>query len=130
MTAIADDTTAFKCCTVCGCTWDSLRDFVTDSTLRVDGYQACFANPQAGLVMVTHCEDHCGTTLGLMVGALRPLYDGPEHQESYYGREPCRELCLRHNILEECDVDCEMAWARTALQWLRRHALPPHLSER
>lgn len=24
-------------------------------------------------------------------------------------------------------ADCDMAWVRSALQWLRKHELPPHL---
>ena len=120
----------FKSCRVCGEVWRDISDFILDPALRVEGYQACFANPPMGLVMVTHCNDDCGTTLAIKAQELKALYNGPEHLQRHTGGERCHSYCLQHNILEECDVDCDMAWARQALQWLRRRQLPPHMSER
>ncbi len=117
----------FKQCRVCGESWAEIHDFVTDLSLRVEGYQASFLQPAHGLVMVTHTREHCGNTLAVRVDCLKALYEGPEHLALHTGTEPCRALCLRHNLLEECDADCEMAWARIALQWLRNHQLPPHM---
>lgn len=127
--AVAHRLDEFKRCTVCEKTWIDLRDFMTDPELRVEGYQACFLDPAAGLVLVTHCREDCGTTLSIRVEALKVLYDGPEHLERYTGTEQCNTFCLLRNMLEECDVHCEMAWARKALQWLRRREIPAHMSE-
>ena len=127
MSAVAEETSEFKHCKVCGERWADIFTFIVDPHLKVDGYQACFYDPDLGLVLVTHTADECGTTLAIRVGALRALYDGPEQLQRHTGREECHEYCLQHNILEECDVDCELAWARTALQWLRRRELPPHM---
>lgn len=130
MVATVERIRVFKRCSLCGKVWPQLADLVVDRDLQVTGYQACFVDPQMGLILVTHRVEGCGTTLALRVDTLRDLYDGPEHAESRTGQEFCRGYCLRHNILEECDVDCEMAWARTVLQWLRKHELPPHMIER
>ena len=130
MLATAERRTVFKRCTVCEKTWHSIRDLVTDPALRLDGYQACFARPEMGLLLVTHEVPCCGTTLALVVRSLRPLYDGPKYTERRTGEEKCRGYCLKHNILEECDVDCELAWVRSVIQWLRNHELPPHILNR
>ena len=128
MSATAKQLAEFKSCRVCGKKWDSLLDFVVDPLLRVEGYQAGFTDPNKGLIMVTHCEDGCGTTLAVQAELLKDLYDGPEHLERFTGKEPCRRYCLQRHLLQECDVHCDMAWVRHALQWLRNHELPPHIS--
>lgn len=127
MVEAAERAKAFKHCTLCNRRWDELADLVIDPSLKVEGYQACFVRPEMGLVLLTHCMDDCGTTLALRVKHLRGLYDGPRYTERRTGQERCRGYCLQHNVLEECDVDCELAWMRTALQYLRRHELPPHM---
>lgn len=129
MNAIAERLEHFKSCAVCGKSWRDLREFLLDEQLRVEGYQACFIKPSAGLVMVTHCAESCGTTLAISAESLKELYDGPEHLERLTGTIPCHGYCLRQHLLEECDVHCDMAWVRTALQWLRRKDLPPHMKE-
>ncbi|MGI5816921.1 MAG: hypothetical protein ACOX9R_02370 [Armatimonadota bacterium] len=130
MVQTTERTGVFKQCSLCGHRWADLADVVVDRDLKVTGYQACFVSPEMGLVLMTHCVEDCGTTLALRVKALRELYDGPQYTELRAGQESCREYCLQHNILEECDVDCELAWMRSVLQYLRRHELPPHLRRR
>ena len=117
----------FKHCTMCGTSWRDLAEFVTDFQLRVEGYQACFPQPDLGLVMLTHRADGCGTTLAVAAAELRPLYDGPEFTEHRVGQEDCEKHCLQVKDIEECDVECDMAWIRTVMQYLRRHELPAHM---
>lgn len=127
MLAATERTDAFKQCTVCGKVWPDIRDMVLDPELQVDGYQACFTDPQLGLILLTHRAPDCGNTLALVIKTLRVLYAGPVYSERQTGLEPCRDYCLRRNILEECDAECELAWARTVLQYFRRHELPLHM---
>lgn len=68
----------FKQCPVCGALWLDYRDFVTDPTLPVEGYQACLVSSEYGMVLLTHQAEGCGTTRGVRTGHLRVLYDGPE----------------------------------------------------
>jgi len=122
------DPTPFKRCPLCGAVWPDCRDFVTDLTLQVEGYQACLVGSDYGMILLTHRAEGCGTTLGVRTAHLKVLYDGPEWPERMTGLEPCRLFCLNWEILEECTVQCELAWVRQVLQWLRRHELPPHLN--
>ena len=116
----------FKQCTLCGTVWQCLRDFVTDADLRVEGYQACFEDPAAGLILVTHEREGCSTTLAVPAAELRGLHDGPVWTERRTGLDDCLRLCLDKGRLEECTADCALAWVRSVLQWLRRHEWPPH----
>jgi hypothetical protein len=118
---------AFKTCPLCGARWADYREFVTDAALQVEGYQACLPNPDYGMILLTHTVEGCRTTLGVMAASLRVLYDGPDWPERKTGLEACQLHCLNPKDLEECTVDCELAWVRHVLQWLRRHELPPHL---
>ena len=119
--------TPFKQCPLCEATWVDLSDFVTDLCLRVDGYQACFPDPEWGLILLTHEADHCGTTLAVRATFLKVLHDGPFWSEHRTGLDDCLRLCLDQGRLEECTAECDMAWVRAVLQWLRRHELPPHV---
>ncbi len=121
------DGAPLKTCSKCGLVWVTLRDLVLDGSIEVNGYQAGFDDPDCGLVLVTDKVTHCRTTLGIEVGQLRPLYDGPGYTQRRTGTEQCHGYCLHHEQLELCDADCELAWARQALQWLRLHKLPPHM---
>lgn len=112
----------------CGAVWESYRDFATDPNLSVVGYQPLFDDPCRGWILVTHAVQGCWTTVGVRVGRLRALYDGPEWPDIKLGTEECRELCVVEGKLDECDAECSMAWIRTVMQCLRRHELPPHLS--
>ncbi len=118
---------SFKECAMCGRSWADLSEFVLDIELRVDGYQACFLKPEMGLVLVTHEVEGCGTTLAVRATLLRSLYDGPEYTQRRTGQAVCSGACLRMNRVEECEADCDMAWVRTVMQYLRRHELPPHI---
>ena len=116
-----------KCCSHCEHVWRGYVEFIGDESLAVNGYQACFENPERGYVLCTHQVPGCGTTIAVPVVELRPLYDGPQYTRRQTGLERCRRFCLERGPLEECDVECDMAWARRVLQYLRRHALPEHL---
>jgi hypothetical protein len=112
---------------MCQTTWADLQEFVTDHRLRVEGYEACFLTPDWGLILLTHRTAGCGTTLAVRAVVLKPLHNGPFWTERMTGLEECLRLCLDKGRLEECTAECEMAWIRSALQWLRRHELPPHM---
>ncbi|HJN16810.1 MAG TPA: hypothetical protein QGH10_14995 [Armatimonadota bacterium] len=121
------DDTCFKRCTSCGLVWADVQDFVTDPDLRVEGYQACFVDPHLGLILLTHDTAGCGTTVGIRASSLRPFYSGPEYSERPTGGDSCPSHCHNRNQLETCTAECDMAWARDVLQYLRRREVPPHV---
>lgn len=122
---MSDECILFKQCPLCDFQWQTFAAFVVDEALQVEGYQACPPEPDCGVILLTHDVDGCQTTLGIRAGDLRPLYVGPYWPERQMGLEPCRRLCLDPNNIEECTAECDLAWVRHALQWLRRHELPP-----
>lgn len=117
----------FKTCSKCAYVWVSLRDVVVDEAIEVNGYQASFEAPEEGLVLVTHNAGQCQTTLAMVARELRPLYDGPDYPERKALTDECSRHCLYEGKLEVCEAECDMAWVRRALQYLRRHELPPHM---
>ena len=121
------DPTPFKQCSLCAATWQVYQDFVTDPELQVEGYQACFDDPDEGLILVTHRVKGCGTTLALRAKVFKRLYGGPWWPERRTGLADCLRLCLDKGRLEECTAECALAWVRQAIKCLRRHELPAHL---
>jgi hypothetical protein len=62
----------FKVCPLCGKVWRGRREFLSDQSLVLNGYQwnvkkALRGEHSQGLLIFTHRVKHCGTTL-----ALRP----------------------------------------------------------
>ena len=85
------------------------------------------ADPEWGLILLTHETEDCRTMLAVKAVTLKVLHPGPFWPERKTGLDGCLRLCLDKGRLEECTAECDMAWVRAALQWLRRHELPPHM---
>lgn len=114
----------FKTCSSCGTTWQSMKQFLEDKELVVEGYQASFSDSMDGLFLMTHsCED-CGSTLALKTGLFRELYHGPEFTEHRTNMPGCDGHCLNENDLEPCDQECDMRWVRDVLQMLKNYGAP------
>ena len=114
-------------CSRCGVKWEDIIEIIQDPLLQVEGYQATFVEPKNGLILITHHSDNCGTTLALVVADLKCLDNSDEIFTRNNGLDGCDGLCLLENKLEDCNAPCDMAWVRHAIQWLRKHQLPPHL---
>jgi hypothetical protein len=117
----------FKQCSLCGTVWPEFRDFVTDPTVRVVGYQPNSIDPELSLILVSHNTPDCHTTLGVRLSVLRGLWDGPQWAERGMGLDGWISPGSGEPRPEEWRVEGEMAWVRQVLEWLRRHELPPHL---
>lgn len=114
-------------CSRCNAEWEDIVKIILDPMLQVEGYQASFVEPKDGLILITHQVDGCGTTLALVVEDLKCLDNCDEIFNRNTGLEGCEGLCLMENRLEDCTAPCDMAWVRHAIQWFRKHELPPHL---
>jgi hypothetical protein len=119
----------FKQCSMCQHTWESLQALVEDESLTLTGYQACFQNPDQGLILLTHEAEGCGTTLAIGTGRFKCLYHGPEYHEHATLTEPCPRLCIQEGNWEICPVECDMAWVRQVFQYLRSHRVPADEAE-
>ena len=67
---VAHDTGLFKRCSLCGWEWQTREDFLTDSTLSLNGYQGSIRRLRMGemgrgLLLFTHRREECGTTLAV-----------------------------------------------------------------
>jgi hypothetical protein len=118
---------------MCEASWPGVRELALDPSISLCGYQANFSAPKDGWVLVTHLTPSCGTTFGLKVAILATLYHGPYHTERKTGSAECESLCLDQSRIEECEAECDMAWVRRAMQYIRRHEWPeaqtPEVSE-
>jgi hypothetical protein len=115
---------SYKKCSGCGKEWDTIADIVTDHSLRVNGYQACFGNPDEGAFLLTHTAEICRSTLAIRAGDLRALYEGPEYHEIRNGKPDCPKYCRDMQHLETCESACGLHWIRVVLQYLIQHELP------
>ena len=104
----------FKRCTLCGYVWATREVFLSDPTLRLNGYQAFLEDLILGLFLFTHGS--CGTTLAIEAKDFADLYDGPIFEQRLTGTDKCRGYCLSREELGACPNECECAWVREVLQ--------------
>lgn len=114
----------FKVCNMCGFEWKTVEEFVLDTNLRVNGYQAKLSEADEGLYILTHECPSCLTSLSVTVGSLSSLYSGERHPELMFMSPECEGHCFKEDDLEACVVACSMRWAREVLQYLKNHKLP------
>ena len=114
----------FKVCDKCGFEWKTIEEFVLDTNLRVNGYQAKLSDADEGLCILTHECPSCLTSLSVTIGSLSELYHGKRYPELMFMSSECEGHCFKDDDLEVCNVACSMRWARDVMQCLKEHKLP------
>ena len=114
----------FKTCPKCLTRWETREDFLSDSTIALNGYQADLSNLAYGLLLFTHEAPGCLTTLAVFAYQFYDLYSGPRHPEVRATTPGCPRLCLNEKNLERCDVICECAFVREIIQTIRNKNKP------
>ncbi|MBM4308111.1 MAG: hypothetical protein FJ123_15375 [Deltaproteobacteria bacterium] len=84
-----------------------------DPALNLIGYQVNFDFLEEGLLLFNHS---CGTTLAVMAGAFKNLYDGPIFSERLTNTDECPQYCLRQEELRPCPAKCGCAYVREIIQ--------------
>jgi hypothetical protein len=107
---------AFKRCSTCGYEWKTRERALEDPDLRIIGYQVNFLQLEKGFFLFNHT---CGTSLGLMAGDFRDLYEGPVFSERATGTTECPEFCLHKSELRSCPTKCECAYVREIIQVIK-----------
>jgi hypothetical protein len=105
-------TDTYKTCPKCSQSWNTLNDFLTDSSLDLNGYQVSFKNLDAGLLLFTHMVEGCKTTMGVYVRDLGHLYTGVRYTENKALSPECPRYCVDEKRLGRCDAHCECAYVR------------------
>jgi len=77
----------FKRCPLCGKIWATREEFLGDRQTRLNGYQCNSKRlreglPVQGILVFTHFEHECGTTLALPASSFRGSCAGKSHEES------------------------------------------------
>lgn len=118
------DMPPFKRCPMCHHQWLSRNDFLTDSRLRINGYQADFKKLEDGLFYFTHESDDCYTTMAIPSVQFLDLYDGPRYTERKAGTEGCPGYCLNREQLDRCTEFCECSFVREVIQIIKKRQNP------
>ena len=111
-----DKNDGFKQCTSCGFRWSTRDQFLEDPDIELVGYQVNFVELLLGFFLFNHS---CGTTLAVLSEAFEDLYDGPVFSERATGSEECQEHCLHEDDLSPCPVQCECAFVREIIQYIK-----------
>jgi predicted amidophosphoribosyltransferase len=66
----------FKRCPFCGREWETREDFLSDCHNRLNGYQCNSGRIRSGervdgMLVFTHYDEHCGTTLAVPAARFR-----------------------------------------------------------
>jgi hypothetical protein len=111
--------TPFKVCSCCGTIWPTRDAFLSDGSLRVEGYTPDFETLEEGLFFITHNREGCGSTLAVVTRDFLDLYRGPRYTERKTFSDGCPRYCLDQKQLGRCTALCECAFVREVLQILR-----------
>ena len=106
---------AFKRCPGCFTLWDSRDDFLSDSSLELNGYKADFQKLEYGLFFFTHKVDNCFSTMASEVKDFFDMYTGDTYPERKTLSEECPRYCVDEKQLSRCDALCECAFVREIL---------------
>jgi hypothetical protein len=118
MEAPCEDKTCFKICPMCGRSWRTREDFLSDLSVKLLGYQVNFEALTLGLFLFNHMT--CQDTIGIEVGEFADLHAGPVYHERKTGSDECPGYCLHHCELKPCPAKCECAWVREVMQKMRQ----------
>lgn len=102
----------FKVCPMCGHAWGSRSEFLADTSLNFNGYQADFDNEERGLFYFTHETKRCGSTMTIETAGFLSLYNGQRYEQSLQLSEECPRYCLESSTLQRCPNPCRHAFVR------------------
>ncbi len=117
---MAGNGNVFKKCPCCKKVWDTRGRFLTDTSIRLEGYQANFIELEAGVFIFTHNVESCGTSMAIEVHDFRDLYAGEVFEKRMTGCDVCKGLCLRRDDLSPCAAKCECAFVRQIIQIVKQ----------
>jgi hypothetical protein len=106
----------YKICSCCKKTWTTKQDFLADISIVLNGYQADIRSLDKGLLLFTHIEDGCNTTMATSVTEFKYLYKGARYIENKALFPECPRYCIDEKMLNRCEVKCECAFEREITQ--------------
>jgi len=110
------DQKEFKRCSSCRYQWDTREEFIEDPALRIIGYQVHFDHLEEGFFLFNHS---CGTSLAIMAGEFKDLYQGPIFADRLTGTDECPKYCLHKSELRPCPAKCECSYVRKIIQIIK-----------
>lgn len=115
----------FKGCSSCGYDWITREVFLEDPSVDIIGYQPNFEYLEEGYFLFNHV---CGTTLAIMTGEFKDIYNGQISYERLTKTENCSGYCLYKDNMDRCPAKCECAYIREIIQiikhWPKRNDSP------
>jgi hypothetical protein len=109
-------TAPFKSCPKCKKDWDTRCYFLSDTQLKLNGYQVSFTKLDSGLLLFTHHCDDCFSTMGVYVTEFDDLYTGVRYTENKALSDECPRYCINEKKLDRCEAKCECAFVREIIQ--------------
>jgi hypothetical protein len=106
----------FKICPLCDYVWPTRDSLLSDSNLKLVGYQADFEDLQAGVFLFNHS---CKGTMAIRVGDFSSLYDSIILVDRATGSDECREYCVCEDELRPCPAICACAHVRELMEIIR-----------
>ena len=106
---------------MCGFQWSDRHQFLSDSTIIINGYAADFEDLKLGLLFFTHDTKNCGTTITIYAEEFWDMYEGKMFEVSMRGKEGCPGYCLHEEQLERCEQYCECAYVRGIIQIIKQY---------
>lgn len=105
---------------MCSTIWWDREHFLNDKSLVMNGYQVNFNKLGEGLFYFTHNEASCFSTMAIAASEFFDLHHQSQRFERKTGSDECPGYCLKKEILERCETDCECAFVRDIIDTIRK----------
>lgn len=111
----------FKVCPFCSKNWNTVDEFLQDSSMVYEGYQSALSIFDHGLLFFTHADENCGTTMSIKADSFLPLYEKEKANSGTIKSQDCQECRLADNKLERCKQYCERIYPIVLKKIISQH---------
>lgn len=116
---LAKSETIFKICPCCATEWPTKSKLLSDPSLKLHGYQRSYKNRETGLLLFTHLNPSCGSTMGLAVSEFSDLYTGDNYCVGKALSPECPRDCADPNFAAQLGTFCECGYVHDIMISIR-----------
>lgn len=111
--------TIFKTCPCCATEWPTKSTLLSDPSLKLHGYQRSYKNREVGVLLFTHLNPSCGSTMALDVSEFSDLFTGANYCVDKALSPECPRYCVDPNFAVQRDTFCECGYVRDIMCSIR-----------
>ncbi|MGD0586407.1 MAG: hypothetical protein ABSA86_11655 [Oryzomonas sp.] len=116
---LAKSAAIFKICPCCATEWPTKIKLLSDPSLKLHGYQGSYKNRETGVLLFTHLNPSCGSTMALDVSEFSDLYTGATYCVGKALSAEYPRYCVDPNFSAQRGTFCECGYVRDIMCTIR-----------